>query len=397
MKILFINYQPLTKTLYYRPGFFSRELAQRGYRVTIMCTSDTARGGIREYVENGVHYALMPDASFGRLRTGWDLWNLLNRMRYLQGKSFDLIHSFETRPATIHPVRFLQRKRPTPLVIDWIDWWGRGGLIKEHRPIWYQYLFGWLETFYEEHFRTLADGTTVISHALARRAESLGVDSGTIYWIPNGAPVDTFSVVSSYQHRTEFGLPQDAFIIADSALDVIMGVDMVMQALSLIVRSHPEVLLIMTGKKEKELQVLAQRYGVAGHFRHLGVLPYETLAKALSCADIFVMPYPDCVANRGRWPGRIGTYLALGRPIVSNPVGEVGMLFEKEAVGLLAMENAESVAENIIRLKNDPSLRERLGKRARQVAELMTWRKMTDKMEKCYLETVARFQKRYDR
>jgi glycosyltransferase involved in cell wall biosynthesis len=104
------------------------------------------------------------------------------------------------------------------------------------------------------------------------------------------------------------------------------------------------------------------------------------------------MPYLDCAANRGRWPGRIGTFLALGRPIVSNPVGEVEMLFKKEAIGLLAMENRESMAENIIRLKNNPLLRERLGKNARQLAELMTWRKMTDKLEDCYLETIARFQ-----
>ena len=326
-----------------------------------MCTSDKAHYGVLEYVENGVQYVLMPDALFGRLRTGWDPWNLLNRVYYLRDKTFDLIHAFETRPATIHPVQYLRRKRPTPLVIDWIDWWGRGGLIKEHRPIWYQYLCGWLETIYEEHFRTEADGTTVISHGLAARAESLGVNPATIYWIPNGAPVEMFPVVASTQHRKEFGLPENAFIIADSALDVIKGMEVLMQALHLIVPTHPEVLLIMTGKREKELRTLALRYGVDQNFRHLGMLPYEEIAKALSCADVFVMPYPDCVANIGRWPGRIGSYFALGRPIVSNPVGDIKLLFEKEPVGLLATENAKDMAEKIRRLQLNPALREELG------------------------------------
>ena len=120
------------------------------------------------------------------------------------------------------------------------------------------------------------------------------------------------------------------------------------------------------------------------------------MAKALSCADVFVMPYPDCVANIGRWPGRIGIYLALGRPIISNPVGEIKLLFEKEEVGLLAIETAEDVAKKIIRLKNNPSLREQLGRHGRRVAEMINWGKMTDKVENCYLETIARFQEKHE-
>ena len=359
--------------------------------MTIVTTSDTARKGITELDDQGVHYALMPDMLFSRLRTGWDLWNLAHRIRYLRHKTFDIIHAFETRPATIHPVQYALHKKPTPLMIDWIDWWGRGGLIKENRPFWYPFLFGWLETFYEEHYRTIADGTTVISHALAERAKSLGVDPESICWIPNGAPVDLFHVVAPQTRRKEFGLPQDAFILADSALDVILGVETLIQALCLIVKSHPDVLLLMTGKRVKELLRLTQKYGVSNHFIHLGALPYLRLPQALSCADVFVMPYPDCAANRGRWPGRIGSYLALGRPVISNPVGEVKWLLERESVGLLAAEEPEDLAEKILLLKNNYFLRQKMGICARAVAEKMTWSHMTDRLELCYEKTRQRF------
>ena len=96
--------------------------------------------------------------------------------------------------------------------------------------------------------------------------------------------------------------------------------------------------LLRRARLYSDLEPLAQRYSVTRYFRHSGMLPFEQMGKALSYADIFVMPYSDRVANRGRWPGRIGTYLALGRPIVSNPVGEIKLLFENEAVGLLAMK-----------------------------------------------------------
>ena len=394
MKILFINYQPLAKTVYYRPGCFSRELVRRGHDVTVVTTSDNSRRGITEYDENGVRYVLMPDALWGRLRTGWDVWNLAHRLFYLRHQSFDLIHAFETRPATIHPVQYLLRKKPTPLVIDWIDWWGRGGLVRENRPAWYPYVFGWVETFYEEHYRTLADGTTVISHALGERAESLGVDPKTIFWIPNGAPVDLFQVLPPKQHRRDYGLPEDAFIIADSALDVLLGMDIPMKALRKVVESHPDVFLLMTGNRQKELRKLAEKIGVGEHFIHLGSLPYTEVPKALSCADVFVMSYPDRIANRGRWPGRIGTFLAMGRPVISNPVGEVKMLLEQEAVGLLAAEDPEDMARKIVQLKDDSNLRLEMGARARALAEKMTWSSMTDRLETCYEATVRRFMSR---
>jgi glycosyltransferase involved in cell wall biosynthesis len=394
MRILHINYQCKNKTYYYRPGFFSRELAKRGHDVTVMCTSDAARMGFSEYDTQGVHYVETPDMSFGRLRTGWDPWNLLNRVRFLKNISFDLIHAFETRPATIHPVRSLLKRSPAPLVIDWIDWWGRGGLIKEHRPIWYRIFFAWFETFYEEHFRTMANGTTVISRALGKRAESLGVPADTIHWVPNGAQPDLFRVCDPLENRDKYGLPRNALIIADCARDVTLGVELVFRALAIVRKTHPEVLFVMTGEKSKELCRLALREGVADNFRHLGNVPYEQLGEALSCANVFVMPYIDCVANRGRWPGRLSTYFSLGKPVISNKVGEVGYLLAENDVGLIADESPQSFSEQIMRLIGQPELVRKLGVNARRLAENMTWSSVTDRLALCYSQTIDRWKSR---
>jgi len=392
MKILLINHHDTRKTMHFRPGFFARKLALKGHEVTVLCLSDARRFGFELDIQDGVHYVRSPDLFWGKLRTGWDPWSLVNRIHLLRRREFDLVHAFETRPATIHPVRSYLRRCPGPLVMDWIDWWGRGGLIREQRPGWYRILFGRLETFYEEHFRTLADGTTVISHALGERAVALGVPRETIYWIPNGAPVEEFSVVPPGTHRREFGLPLDATILADSALDVTIGMDLLMETLKCVAREHPAVLFMMTGAKQRELTALAGRHGVAAYFRHLGRLPFGELGKALSCADLFVMPFRDCVANRGRWPGRIGSYMALGRPIVSNPVGEVALLMGQERIGLLAAETPDAFAGKILTLVRDGVLRQELGANARQLAERrFTWDCVVADLERCYKATVNRY------
>lgn len=389
MKILLVNHHCRRLTTRFRAGSFSRELAKRGHDVTLVCTSDTSTFRITEIDSDGVHYVEMPDLLCGKLRTGWDPWNLLRRSMYLKSRTFDIVHAFETRPVTIHPVFAMLRHNPAPLVIDWIDWWGRGGLIKEHRPLWYQWLFGWFETYYEEHFRTLADATTVISKALGERAVTLGVPEQSITWIPNGAPVDTVAAEPDMlRYRNEFGIPNNAFVVADSALDVTMGIDLAFRAVAVAAARLPHLLMIMTGGRKNELEKRAATAGISSKFKHLGELPFDHMIRALSCADLFLMPYPDRIANRGRWPGRIGTYMAIGRPLVSNSVGEVKHLVENNRFGLLVPEDPQSMASAVLELASNSDMRQDLGLIARRTAETHTWARMTDRLESCYLYAV---------
>ncbi len=55
----------------------------------------------------------------------------------------------------------------------------------------------------------------------------------------------------------------------------------------------------------------------------------ELLPKYLAAADVFLMPYSNKISNVGRWPNKVGDYMCVGRPTVSNPVGEVKWLFEQ--------------------------------------------------------------------
>ena len=369
-----------------RPGNLAERLAARGHEVTLMCVADTRRFGIREYDKNGVHWVETPDLLPGKLRSGWDPWCALNRWLWLrQHCDFDLVHAFETRPATIHPLQLMLRKKKIPLVIDWIDWWGRGGLIAEHRPRWYQILFGGFETFYEEHFRTMADATTVICHALEERAVGLGVPASTISQIRIGSSTDVFSVTGPKTNRSEFGISKQAFVLVFSALDAALDAEMVFKAVRVLKERHPEVQLVMTGNQQDRLTSLANQIGISDHFTHLGLVPSEAFPRALTCADVFLLPLQDKVANRGRWPCKVGDYLACGRPVVSNPTGEMKILLSEENVGLLADETPEGFAGAIENLIENEPLREQLGAEARRVAETrLNWDGMIDDLEQSY-------------
>jgi hypothetical protein len=174
----------------------AKHLVQRGHKVSLIVTADHRKFGTGESTWDGVHIIETPDLLWGQLRSGWDLWNLVNRVIYLsQDKDpYDLVHCFETRLATIYPALLYCRQHKLPLLTDWNDWWGRGGLVDEVRPRWYRFLFGGVETYYEGAFRKQGSGVTLISSALARCAAGLGMPSKHICHLPGGtAPSLTYS------------------------------------------------------------------------------------------------------------------------------------------------------------------------------------------------------------
>ena len=119
-----------------RSHAMAKHLVQRGHKVTLIVIADQRKFGVVNSEWDGVQVIETPDLLWGQLRSGWDPWDLLNRILYLSHnhEHFDLIHCFETRPATIYPALLYSRRHDIPLVTDWNDWWGRGGLIDEVRP-----------------------------------------------------------------------------------------------------------------------------------------------------------------------------------------------------------------------------------------------------------------------
>jgi glycosyltransferase involved in cell wall biosynthesis len=352
-----------------------------------MVISDRRRIGTVINDENNVRFVEAPDLLWGRLRSGWDPWNLLNRIVYLsRDKSqYDLVHCFETRPTTIYPALFYLKRHKIPLVTDWNDWWGRGGIIDELRPRWYRPLFGRVETYYEEAYRTRGAGLTVISTALVKRAEDLGMSPERICHIPGGMHPDFFQYRPKEQCRKRVGLALSDPILGFSSFDGHWDLDIVMKALSRVAIRYPKVKLMITGDAGTPVRNLAKKHGVENNVLLTGYLPLADLPWWLGCCDLFVLPFPKKPYNVGRWPNKIGDYACLGRPTVSNPVGDIKTLFERHDIGVLTECNSDGFTEKIIHLLENPHETRRLGENARQLAQSeYAWRNLIGRLEDFY-------------
>jgi hypothetical protein len=156
-----------------------------------------------------------PDLLWGMGRTGWDLWDTLNRVVYLRGGQWDIVHGWDCRPVVILPALYarLRSGKRGRLVLDWCDWFGRGGAQAERPHQAAMRLYAPVETFFEESFRNYAHGTTVSGAALFQRACSLGVRPETILTLYGGSDTAAIAPMDTLRAKSQLKLPVDGPIV----------------------------------------------------------------------------------------------------------------------------------------------------------------------------------------
>jgi glycosyltransferase involved in cell wall biosynthesis len=387
LKILLVSNHRRFK-INFRAHPWARELAARGHDVDVMCHADTERWVTKIEHVDGFRLIENPDMLPGALRQGWDPYCAWRRKQFLfrENKQYDIIHCLDTRLAVIRPALAFARARHIPIVSDWIDWWGRGGLIDERRPGWYKRLFTGVETWFEEHYRNKLDGLTAISEALIERAVALGVPRERCAQIRGGANLQAFDpVLSREESRRLLDIPADVPVICFSGLDVLIDLPLAIEAFARVLDTFPDAVFLLVGPSKKDIRGLVPEGLPPTSLMPIGPVPYGDLRKYLPASDVFLMPYADKVSNRGRWPNKVGDYCCVGRPTVSNPVGEVKRLFEEHHTGVLAPAEPQAMADAVVNLLRNPEQSAEIGRQARRVAEEeLAWSKLVDDLERFY-------------
>jgi glycosyltransferase involved in cell wall biosynthesis len=384
MRIAMLVHNPLGRGTYWRAYYLARELCRRGHTVTLLATAPGERSRFTvEYEEDGrLAVVAAPDLLKGGLRAGWDGWATVARSAWLALARFDLIHAFECRPAVILPALAYARTRRVPLVIDWCDWFGRGGSVEERTNPLMRTILRPLETGFEERFRTQASATTVINSVLANKATALGVDPATITFFPNGCDIRGWPAETPQQARTLLGLPQESPLIG--YVGVIFPRDAVLlaSAFDLLQQQVPAARLLVIGYCNIAIEELV--HDRAAVIR-TGPLDTLTLRRYLRACDLGWSPLSDTGANQGRWPLKLSTYMEAGLPFVTTAIGDLGSFVERYPVGLAPDPTPAAIADASLTLLADPSRRAELGATGRHLAATdFSWANITDRIEQLY-------------
>jgi glycosyltransferase involved in cell wall biosynthesis len=122
--------------------------------------------------------------------------------------------------------------------------------------------------------------------------------------------------------------------------------------------------------------------------RLLGTQPYERMPEIVAAADIGVAPYDTSRLAQLRlgffWsPLKIFEYMASGLPTLTIPRFPLTEIVREGEEGLFFREaDAQDLSRAILSLAEDPSLRARLGRSARErVVALYSWERHCEKLE----------------
>ncbi len=174
------------------------------------------------------------------------------------------------------------------------------------------------------------------------------------------------------ERRRALGLPDDALVLLTaSRLAAWKRIDRAIAALPDILRSLPNVLLLIVGDGEERtnLERQARELGVEASVRFVGAVPQEEVARYMRATDVFL-----ALADLSNVGNPLLEAMSCGLPIVTVDAGATGELIRDGETGrLLPSGNATLVARAVVVLGEDAPERTRLGAGARRYASEQFW------------------------
>ncbi len=126
--------------------------------------------------------------------------------------------------------------------------------------------------------------------------------------------------------------------------------------------------IIGTGKEREELEQRAQQDSAA-KIRFRDPIPREDLAAELSRSTMALLVFQPLPVFDTTSPNKLFDALAAGLPVIQTTQGWIKDLLEAEGCGLTVPgDDPDAMADAIVRIADDPALRDEMGVNARHVA-----------------------------
>jgi len=229
------------------------------------------------------------------------------------------------------------------------------------------------------------DAVIAISSAVKDHlTEDFHVPEEKIFLVNNGIDLSEFPLGDKRTKlvlRSKFHLSGEPVVGIIARLSDVKGQDILIKAMSDVVKEIPnaKLLIVGEGKKEFVLRKLAEELSLSEH-----VVFYPTVNKTnevLSMLDVFVMP------SRQEGLGlSIMEAQASGLCVVASAVGGIPSLIKDGKTGILVeSENVNLLAKGIVKALTDKEFSQRMGEESRKfIRENYSHELMTDKTINVY-------------
>jgi glycosyltransferase involved in cell wall biosynthesis/SAM-dependent methyltransferase len=231
----------------------------------------------------------------------------------------------------------------------------------------------------------------VVSEVERRNLESSGIAANKIIVNPNGVDTEVFRPgVGGVDVRRELGVDTDDVLVGFvSTFGPWHGALTLAEAIKTIpTKPSARFLLVGSGVLHGEVEQLLRSESETGRVIFTGAVEHSRVPALLDACDVLVAPHVPLTDGSEFFgsPTKLFEYMAMGKGIVASRLGQIGDVLSHEETALLVEPgNAGKLAEAIMRMVDSSELRERLGKKAREVAvQNHTWKQNAQRVLDAY-------------
>ncbi len=367
MRIALFSWESLHSLLLGGLGVHVSELAagleRRGHEIHVI----TRRAGHQSHYDriDGVHYHRVDHGVSDNFveMMDWMCKAMVHRFHEITsliGK-FELVHAHDW--LTANTLSYVH------------DGWGTPGVLTMHSTeygragnVFHDGVARWIRDT-EAAGCHRANHVIAVSGFLADELQRIyGVPHWKIHVVPNGVAYRQFDgFVDPGAVKGRFGIaPMDPTVFAAGRMMAQKGMDMLVEAVPMILHSYPAAKFIVSGEgPEKDMVVRrAHEVGAAHAIRFCGALPRNDYTEVMRACDVVAMPSrnePFGIVALEAW--------AAGKPVVATTAGGPREFVWHDVNGFLVDANPGGLAHGIGSLLADHDHCRRLGRNGRQAVE----------------------------
>lgn len=217
-------------------------------------------------------------------------------------------------------------------------------------------------------------GMICITHALKDFYKEQGLAQEKICVAPDAVDLRRFSRIEDKEvTRRLLGLPNDKPIVTyvgSLTLYKWKGADVLLEA-ARILRDQCYVLIV--GGRLNEIKSFAHLS--VDNVLFVGQQPHDKIPLYLRASDVLVLPNKagDEVSERFTSPMKLFEYMASGVPIIASDLPSIREILNEQSAVLISPNDHRILAQQVIRLLENPSIGVSLAQQARQDVQVYTW------------------------
>jgi phosphatidylinositol alpha-1,6-mannosyltransferase len=214
------------------------------------------------------------------------------------------------------------------------------------------------------------------------------VDKAKIRIVTNGVDTQRFRPAQDWgKIKHQIGVSNKQCVLFVGRLIPRKGLPFLVEAAKHIVkeRSDTAFVVIGNGPLKNHLISYLEKINLSGNFVFLGDVNEDMLTALYNCADVFAFPS----IQEGLGIALLEAQ-ATAKPVVAFDVGGVHEAMLDKETGLLVKPDSRELADVILRLLSDRSLRERMGRKGRVfVSSNFSWDVCAQRMLQVYREALG--------